>query len=256
MRTLLADIGNSSIKMGPMQPSVLETALQSPAWSLRLEDLRLHDVGEDPVQWYCVSVNPPAFHQLQDLLVEQRPQDRIQVVKLEDFNLRVRVTEPARLGLDRVAAAAAAVHLKSPDSAAIVIDVGTATTVDAVSADGQFLGGAILGSPSLILNALNSQTQALPRISIDALNKVPNAIGRNTSEALQSGAYWGQVGAINQLIKNYQPALGSTIEIFLCGGGSSLIAPHLDVPAGFSSGPHIVPGLVRAGLATVAKPTG
>lgn len=256
MRTFLADIGNSSIKMGPMQPSVLETALQSPAWSLKLEDLRLHDVGEAPVQWYCVSVNPPALRQLQDLLAEQRPQDRMHVVTLADFDLRVQVTEPARLGLDRVAAAAAAVHLKSPGAAAIVIDVGTATTVDAVSSDGQFLGGAILGSPALVLNALNSQTQALPRISIDALNEPPNPIGRNTSEALQSGAYWGQVGAINQLIKNYQPALGSKIEIFLCGGGSSLIAPHLNVPTGVSPGPHLVPGLVLAGLATLAQPAG
>lgn len=230
-----------------MQSTVIETAVHSPRWSVKLDDLRSFDLGPEPTQWYCVSVNPPGLKQLQELLAENRPEDRVRIVELADFELQVRVTEPDRLGLDRAAAAAAAAHLKAPDFAAIVIDVGTATTIDAVSAEGEFLGGAILGSPELQLSALHQQTQALPRISIDALTEPPRAIGRNTTEALHSGAYWGQVGAINQLIKHYQPTLGPSIEVFLCGGGSSLIASQLEGPT------RVVPGLVLAGLATVAQ---
>ena len=248
MRTFLADIGNSSIKLGSMQPTLIETALRKPQWSLNIDALSSVDWGVEPTQWYCVSVNPPALNKLQELIHAHRPEDRIRVIELADFDLPVRVKEPPRLGLDRAAAAAAAARLKAPDSAAIVIDVGTATTIDAVSVQGEFLGGAILGSPGLVLRALHSQTEALPRVSIDSLDTAPEAIGRCTEEALQSGAYWGQVGAIHQLIKNYQPVLGSTIEVFLCGGGSSLIASHLDVPS------RVVPGLVLAGLSTVAHP--
>ena len=247
MRTLLADIGNTAIKVGELQSTILDTACRAPEWNLPLHELPPVDFGSTPTRWICVSVNPKGLQKFVEMVSDRQEASQLRIASFADFGMPVDVTEPDRLGMDRVAAGSAAIRIKAQDAGAIVIDVGTATTVDTVTAEGQFLGGAILGSPDLLLRALNQNTQALPQIAFDPKAEPPAAIGRNTEQAMASGAYWGQVGALNELIRQYQTRLGSTPEVMLCGGGSEAIAPHLHLP------PRVFPGLVLAGLATLAE---
>lgn len=206
---------------------------------------RLSD-AEQSTAWHIASVNPPALHQLLDRLSRARPNDSVRVLGHTDFPMKIDVDFPERVGLDRLAAATAARFLKKPYSAAIVIDAGTATTVDAVSVAGDFLGGAILASASLMLKSLGAHTRLLPTLRDDAAPEAPTAIGRNTEAALRSGAFWGQVGAIQTLLVEQQKLLGSEVEVMLCGGVSKLLESQLRPK------PQRWPGLVLGGIAVAS----
>jgi len=136
--------------------------------------------------------------------------------------LAVHVDRPAEVGADRLVNALAAARLHG--TPAIVVDIGTATTVDAVGADGAFLGGAIAAGPQLSLDALASRTAKLPHVE---LGGSPRAIGRDTVEALRSGAVYGQAGAVAELVSRVRGELATLSQgrrpiVVLTGGGSRL----------------------------------
>ena len=231
-RHLLVDLGNSSVKVGelpqsasslsaPGEPATPGTELLAriattpPQWSGSPIDLLDLDWGSASITWHLASVNPPAASQWIDRLRATRPDDRVRLLNRGDFSMTVEVTYPERLGLDRLAAAAAAVRLKRNDVGAVVVDAGTATTVDAISAVGHFLGGAILASPQLMLRLLADHTRQLPRLSDTDSPEPPTSIGRDTTAALRSGAFWGQVGAVRMLIEKHRETLGADIDLFL-----------------------------------------
>ena len=243
MRQRLIDLGNTSLKVGVPGSTLEQTASEPPLWSGSIDAFLRWEHDPTPTHWWIASVDPPGTAQLCDGLSASRPQDRITVLAHRDFPMTVEVVHPERLGLDRLAAALAAARLKHPDSSAIVVDAGTATTVDAVSRDGRFLGGAILASPALMLQALAERTRQLPRIELDSTQPPPDSIGRDTVAALKSGAFWGQVGAIETLIRRHHEALGGNVEVFLCGGVAESLEPFLSGPK------RRLPGLVLAGIA-------
>jgi type III pantothenate kinase len=144
--------------------------------------------------------------------------------------LPVRVDRPGEVGPDRLVNALAAARLHG--TPAIVVDIGTATTVDAVGVDGAFLGGAIAAGPDLSLAALASRTAKLPLVELAGS---PRAIGRDTSEALRSGAIYGQVGAVSELVGRMRGELATLAQgrrplVLLTGGGSRLPWAS-DIPA-------------------------
>lgn len=109
--------------------------------------------------------------------------------------IEIGVPHPAEVGADRlVNALAVASEFGAP---AIVVDVGTATTFDAVDGSGAFVGGAIAAGPLAALEALSLATARLPRVE---LRRPPNPIGRNTVEAMQSGAVNGYIGLVSGLL--------------------------------------------------------
>src|SRR6185295_3956598 len=110
------------------------------------------------------------------------------------------VEEPARVGIDRLLAALAANHLRRPERAAIVADLGTAITVDLLSENGTFEGGAILPGIGMSSRALAEQTDALPRVAIEPSQGTPTSLGKSTEAAIRSGLYWGTIGAMSELI--------------------------------------------------------
>jgi type III pantothenate kinase len=140
----------------------------------------------------------------------------------ETVPIPVRVDRPAEVGPDRLVNALAAARRHG--TPAIVVDIGTATTVDAVGADGAFLGGAIAAGPELSLAALASRTAKLPQVGLSGSTR---AIGRDTVEALRSGAVHGQVGAVRELIGRVRDELATLAQggrplVLLTGGGSRL----------------------------------
>lgn len=135
--------------------------------------------------------------------------------------LNIRIDNPSELGADLVAGAAGV--LASYPLPAIVIDMGTATTVCAIDKNGCFLGGAIAAGVRLTLQALGSGTAALPTIHPD---KATRAIGKNTAECMQSGIIIGTAAMIDGLIDRMEDELGEQTTVVATGGLAKSIIPH------------------------------
>ena len=141
-----------------------------------------------------------------------------------DWGLRLDYDDPARIGVDRLAAAAAA-HRATPDGrATVVVDAGTALTVDAIAAEGTFRGGAIAPGLRLGLNALSAGTSFLPQVEPAATTPL---LGQNTPDGLRSGAVHGSAALVEGLCARMAAALDSPIAIFLTGGDAPLLQPHI-----------------------------
>jgi type III pantothenate kinase len=152
-----------------------------------------------------------------------------------DLPLAIQLAEPGRVGIDRLLGAVAANHLRSAGRRALVIDVGSAITVDLVSAAGEFLGGAILPGIAMAARAMHQFTDRLPSIAMQELAEPPPALGVGTVEAMRSGLYWGSVGAMKELIfqltAHHSSDAGDTPEIFVTGGAAPIVASYLDPQA-------------------------
>jgi type III pantothenate kinase len=123
---------------------------------------------------------------------------------------------PSEVGLDRLANAVGAAALyRLP---AIVVDLGTATTFDLVSVEREYLGGVIMPGPVLMAEALSQRTARLPRVAAVRPQRV---VGATTAEALQSGLYWGLVGAIDRLIEGVRAELGWSDPTVVATGGDA-----------------------------------
>jgi type III pantothenate kinase len=138
--------------------------------------------------------------------------------------VRVLIDYPAEAGADRILNALAAHRLYS--GPAIVIDFGTATTFDAVSAEGDYVGGAIAPGLGIAAEALFSRTAKLPRIELTA---PPAAIGRNTVHAMQSGLILGYVGLIEGLVGRIRAELGGRAKVIATGGLAPLLAHETSI---------------------------
>ena len=133
------------------------------------------------------------------------------------------VSEPHKVGADRIANAYASYKLYPQPS--IVIDSGSATTFDIISADGKFFGGIIMPGISMQLNSLCEKTSKLPKIEIE---EIDNTIGTDTRSCILSGVIRGHVCAIEGLIEQCEKELGQKATIVLTGGISPLILKYLN----------------------------
>jgi type III pantothenate kinase len=121
--------------------------------------------------------------------------------------VRTALVRADQTGVDRLLAAWAAWSIYG--APVIVVDLGTATTVDAVDADGFFLGGAILPGPTVAADAIAAHAPRLPRIEL----AVPDsAIGQDTEAALRSGIVIGQIGAVRELVTRMRPDLEASVR--------------------------------------------
>jgi type III pantothenate kinase len=128
--------------------------------------------------------------------------------------------EPRNVGADRIANAVGAYDLYGGPT--IVVDFGTANTVDAVSAKGEYLGGAIFPGIEISMDALFGRAAALRRVEL-----VPpkNVIGKTTVESIQSGSVYGFSGQVDALVDRFQDELGEC-TVIATGGLAELILPH------------------------------
>ncbi len=126
---------------------------------------------------------------------------------------------PREVGADRIVNAVAA-YLKYR-RALVVVDFGTATTFDAVSAKGEYLGGAIAPGIGISMNALFSQTSKLP--SVQFVNP-KTVIGKNTTQSIQAGMFFGYVGMVDALVRRQKEELGSDAAVIATGGLARLVS--------------------------------
>jgi type III pantothenate kinase len=135
------------------------------------------------------------------------------------LGIKINIDRPDEVGADRLVNAVAA-HMRHK-GALIIIDFGTATTFDAVSARGDYEGGVIAPGINLSLEALHRAAAQLPRI---AVAPPPRVIGKSTVPAMQSGVYWGYVGLIEGIVNRMKQELGAPSSTIATGGLAPLFA--------------------------------
>ena len=136
--------------------------------------------------------------------------------------MRIRLDNPREVGPDRVVDAVAAQNLYGKP--VIIIDLGTATTFDVVSKEGDYLGGAIAPGIIMATEALYTRTAALPRIG---LNRPKQVIGKSTISAMQSGIIFGYIELIEGMIRRIEQELGGKAKVIATGGQSHLLAQEI-----------------------------
>lgn len=175
------------------------------------------------------------------------------------FPITIDVDFPEKVGIDRLLTAIAGNVLRPAGHPAVIIDSGTATTVNYVDEQGRFCGGAILPGFELCAKALHDYTALLPLIEMHEVlhdDGAPAELGRNTQAAITSGLYWGHVGAVKELLQRVTQDVRTEPLVLLTGGAAPLLNPHL--PGSVRFEPHlalqglaiVVAGLMSAGGST------
>ena len=259
------DIGNTRAKFG-----LFDIASDGRADAVRIDACILSDTADlcdSLLQWWndCVHHNPPVVMvagsdpDLRDELTRHWPlqQQLLRVIAShQQIPVRADVDYPDRVGIDRLLNAYAAMQLRKSDRPVIVVDSGTATTVDLVTGDGIFRGGSILPGLRLSARAMHDYTARLPLLNVDESRvDLPVLPGRNTEEAMLAGLFVGQLGAVREIASRLQQAAehvfhqSQPAELLVTGGGGRQLADHL--PNAF-----FVDSLALHGLALLAaEPT-
>jgi type III pantothenate kinase len=138
--------------------------------------------------------------------------------------IRILYEDPKAVGADRVCDAVAVMHFYG--GPACIIDFGTATTFNALTKEGDYLGGAITAGINLAAEALFTHGAKLQRID---LQKPPAVIGRNTAHAMQSGLLFGYVSMVEGMVSRFRAELGPDMKVIATGGLAGLVAKETDV---------------------------
>jgi type III pantothenate kinase len=235
MNMLLAiDIGNTNIALG-----LYDGNEAGPRWRLATDRARMPDEygimlihlfqhagirKEDVREIAMASVVPP----LTGILVQACQTYLGRAPLVVDLGMktgvRVRVEDPRQVGADRVADAAAVHRLYG--GPACIVDFGTATTFDSISAEGEYLGGAIAPGISIAAEALFQCAAKLPKVD---LRRPPAAIGRNTVHSIQSGLLFGYVGLVEGMVARFSAELGPKMKVIGTGWLAELIASETKV---------------------------
>ncbi len=233
---LVFDIGNSGIKGGFFDNGMLIRSFRmraDPEAGVTAYRHAVHDrvFPTAPERVGIVSVSP----ELTSLLTSAVQHELMVLPEVlhsgMSLPLKMGYRTPATLGMDRLAAAGAAHRFFGRDDrdrtrSVVVVDAGTAVTVDAVSATGVFRGGAIAPGPAISLSALSKGTSLLPEVPMDVPDK---PIGRSTAEALQSGILFGFTDAVAGLIRRVKEQIRKNPYVVATGGWAPFLSRH--VPA-------------------------
>jgi type III pantothenate kinase len=244
------DIGNSSTKLGWSFSSSQAGELPVPGQvsgfltgQLPPGDL-VTALPSGPLTWRVASVHREGARLLSEWVKAHRRADDLQLLTYRDLPIEVRTLAPERVGLDRLAAAVAANAIRAKDRPAIVVDAGSAITVDLVAADGAFEGGAILPGFRMAAEALYGADQ-LPLALLEPNDQPPPALGKDTGGAIRSGLFWGAVGAVREIVERLSADQPKRPEVFVTGGDLRQLALYL-------VGARFVPNLVLSGIALSA----
>jgi type III pantothenate kinase len=217
------NVGNSHVGYGIVEEAELAATGHVPTPSedadFKLEMLFDELLGRGggaavDLEIIVASVVPHVTAALRDLA--QRRGFRLIEADESTVPMPTRLDSAATAGHDRLVNAFAGARIYG--APAIVVDLGTATTFDVVAADGAFVGGAIAPGLGLGVDALAARTAQLPRVQMVL---PPHAIGRNTVEAIQSGAVLGHVGMVTYLLRAISRQLDATPTVVLTGGLSA-----------------------------------
>jgi type III pantothenate kinase len=221
------------------------TADEYAVWLNQL--LQLESYTREDVHGVIIStVVPRALHNLEVLSTKYFRTDALIAGRAPvEWGVAIDVDEPASLGADRAVNTIAAHALHPGDL--IVIDFGTATTLDFSDYSGAYKGGIIAPGINLSLDALVNAAAKLPRIAIEAPRDNMSVIGRNTVDQMNIGIYWGYIAMIEGLVARMKAEVGRPVKVIATGGLATLFEQHTNV---FDA---IEPDLTIQGLAIMAE---
>ena len=230
---LALDVGNTHVVGGLFEGDRLHTSWRLNTVANATADellvmwtglLGSRGVRTEQLEGACLaSVVPAATPGYQQLLGDGLNVRTVVVGVGIDLGVEVQVSNPSEAGADRIANALAA--RERHGKPAIVVDFGTTTNFDVVSAKGNYIGGALAPGVAASMEALAGRAAKLFRVP---LVKPAAAIGRDTTTAMQSGAVFGYVGLVEGLIDRIRRELGENAVTVATGGLSRLIAPETD----------------------------
>jgi type III pantothenate kinase len=226
---LTIDIGNTNLTIGLFAGETLthhwrlatDHARMPDEYGLQLLGLLEH-AGRKPadLSGVCISsVVPPLTGRVTQACSEYLKQDPLVVDTGVKTGLRIRYDDPRQVGADRVCDAVAVLHHYG--GPACIIDFGTATTFNALTKEGDYLGGAITAGVNLAAEALFARAAKLPRID---LQRPPSVIGRNTVHAMQSGLLFGYVSMVEGMVERFRAELGPEMKVIATGGLAEVVA--------------------------------
>jgi len=190
------------------------------------------------------SVVPPLTPIMQAMSKRYFGRDALMVEPAVNAGMPILYKNPAEIGADRIANSIAAyeTHGRAQRMPLIIADLGTATTFDAVSAKGEYLGGVICPGPQIAAEALFQRAARLPRVDV---RKPKSVIGQTTVGAIESGLFYGYLGMVEAIIKRMTEELGGKAMCIATGGLADLIAPETPLIE------HVDPDLTLHGLRIV-----
>jgi type III pantothenate kinase len=231
---LTIDIGNTNLTLGLYEGEQLVAH-----WRLATDNNRMPDeyglqflgllqnAGKTLKDIHGISlasVVPPLTGRVVQACREYLKQEPLVVDAGIKTGIKIRYEDPKAVGADRVCDAVAV--MKFYGGPACVVDFGTATTFNAITKEGEYLGGAITAGVNLAAESLFTRAAKLPRID---LQRPPSVIGRNTIHAMQSGLLFGYVSMVEGMVARFRSELGSDMKVIATGGMAEVIAKETQV---------------------------
>jgi len=251
---LAIDVGNTNIVLGVFDGTTLRRSWRlltlrertADEVGLMVSGLFAHEHIEPAAIGGIVmaSVVPPLTPIMEGMTRRYFGLDALVVDPLTNAGMPILYRNPAEVGADRIANSLAAYEQYGRDAARplIVADLGTATTFDAVTAKGEYLGGVICPGPQIAAEALFQRAARLPRVDV---RKPATVIGQSTVGAIESGLFYGYLGLVEGLITRMSAEMGGSARCIATGGLAQLIAPETALIE------HVDPDLTLHGLRIV-----
>ena len=246
---LVLDVGNSQIYCGVFQQEELISQFRYASTGQSTSDeigvflrsaLRENGVDPEAVQIVAISsVVPELNYTLRSCCQKYFSLEPMTLRPGLKTGLKIAYKDPKEVGSDRIADAMGAIKL-FPDRNLVVVDFGTATTVCAITKDRVFLGGNIMPGIRLAMEALEAKTAKLPSVEIKPTR---TAVGKTTTESIQSGLYWSNVGMVRELVSRISAeSFADEPPLVIATGGFANLFHREDL---FD---HVVSDLILVGL--------
>ncbi len=227
---LAIDIGNTNIVIGVMEDDKILFEARIATDQVRTSDqygveiknvLEAYGVSKDEIEDCIISsVVPPVFNSVKTGVIKVIGKQPMVVGPGLKTGLNINVDVPSQVGSDRIVIAVAALAEYKPPM--ILMDLGTATTIEVVEPGNMYLGGVIFPGVKISLDALTSRTAQLPGISLD---KPKHVIGRNTVDCMRSGMMYGTAAMIDGIVDRIEEELGHKSTLIATGGLAQFITP-------------------------------
>lgn len=227
---LAIDIGNTNLVIGCIHDDKILFKARIATDSIRTSDqygveiknmLEAYGVKRSDIDDCIISsVVPPVFNSVRTGVIKIIGKQPMVVGPGLKTGLNIHVDVPSQVGSDRIVIAVAALaEYKAP---LLLMDLGTATTIEAVEPDNVYMGGVIIPGVRVSLDALTSRAAQLPGISLDQPKQV---IGKNTVDCMRSGMMFGTAAMIDGLVERMEEELGHRCTLIATGGLAQFIAP-------------------------------
>lgn len=227
---LLIDIGNSRIKWALSQAGKLSahgSAIHASVVPVELNQAL--PPGQSPTRVIAANVAGEAYGQLLNDWVQRLWQLEVDYIEVDPgySEIELAYLAPSKFGVDRWLALIAARGLSSADVA--VIDVGTAVTVDVLSAQGLHLGGIIMPGLSLMRQSLQKKSAGIQQGLIALVKATPELLGRDTASGIVNGSLYAVTGAIEHLLARLEAQTGSRLSVIISGGDAEAVQAELRI---------------------------